>query len=516
MTAAERIVTGRIATLGGRSGFGWVEAIAIAGGRVVAAGSTAAVEATAGPRTARHRLGPDEVALPGLTDAHLHLAEAAISARAVDLESAPTLEAGLRQVAEAHAALADPAAWLLGHGWYLDRWGRWPTADDLEAVASGRRVALWAHDHHSLWASRAALAEARVGAGTPDPEGGSIRRLPGGTPSGVLHEAAARLVASRIPPPTADDLVEAIPPLARALLALGVVAVHDPGGLVPDPTLGGAFAAYARLAERDELPVRVHASLRQEAVAVATERGHVSGSLLGANPEGRARVGWQKLFADGSLGSRTAAMLEPFTVEPDRPLPPGLERGIFVTEPAALVEQVARAAGVGIVTQIHAIGDAALRAALDALAPHVGRGPLVPRIEHVQLADPADLPRFAGLGVAASVQPVHLRGDAAPRRGSCGASVPSGRATRGGRSPTRARSSRSGPTRRSSRSTRGPGSRWRSPGPTPAGRPGRRRSALPRRSRSSGRSGRPAWTRRCRPASAIAGGSSSANAPISS
>ena len=414
MTAAERIVAGRIATLG-PSGFGWVDAIAIAEGRVVAAGSVAAVEAAAGPRTERLVLAPDEVAIPGLTDAHLHLAEAAISARAVDLESAPTLEAGLRAIAGAHAALADPAAWCSAMGGTSTGGvaGRPPTISRRSHRAAASRSGPTTTTRSS---SHAALVEAGLGEGSADPEGGAIRRAPGGVPSGVLHEAAARLVAGLVPPATADDLVEAIPPLARELLALGVVAVHDPGGLVPDPTLGGAFAAYARLAERGELAVRVHASLRHEALPAAADRGHVSGSVLGSNPAGRARVGWQKLFADGSLGSRTAAMLEPFNFEPDRPLPRGLERGIFVTEPAALMEQVAQAAQAGVVTQIHAIGDAALRAALDALAPHVGLGPLAPRVEHVQLVDPADLPRFARLGVTASVQPVHLRGDAAAAR----------------------------------------------------------------------------------------------------
>jgi predicted amidohydrolase YtcJ len=109
-------------------------------------------------------------------------------------------------------------------------------------------------------------------------------------------------------------------------------------------------------------------------------------------------------------------MLEPFAVEPDRTLEPGRERGIFVTEPAALALLTARAAGVGIVSQIHAIGDAAVRAALDALAPHRAAGRLQPRIEHVQLVDPVDLPRFARFGVAASVQPIHLRSDAAQAR----------------------------------------------------------------------------------------------------
>lgn len=417
MTAtAELIVEGRIATLAGEAGFGWVEALAIAGGRVLATGSVAEVAAAAGPSTRRLVLDPSEVAIPGLTDAHLHLAQAAISGRQVDLSTAATLDEGLRRIADAHHRLTGPDAWLPGHGWESDRWGGWPTAADLERVAPGRAVALWAHDHHSLWASQTGLRLAGIGAGTPDPDGGEIRRGPGGVPTGVLHEAAAGIVAARVPAPTADELAAAIPDLARGLVALGVVAVHDPGDLVPDPTLAGAFVAYARLSDAGRLPVRVHASLSAEAIAVAAERGQRSGAALGASPDPRARVGWQKLFADGSLGSRTAAMLEPFTFEPERPLRAGRERGIFATEPSALAQLTDRAAEVGIVTQIHAIGDAALRAALDALESHAGRGPLRTRIEHVQLVDPIDLPRFGRLGVVASVQPVHLRSDAAQAR----------------------------------------------------------------------------------------------------
>jgi hypothetical protein len=413
---AERIVTGRIATLAGETGFGWVEAIAIGGGRILGAGLRADVVGLTGPRTRHLELAPSVVAIPGLTDAHLHLANAAISADQVDLEPEPTLEAGLRRIAAAADRLPDPDSWLLGHGWESDRWGGWPTADDLERVAAGRRIAMWAHDHHSLWASRAALEAAGVGAGTPDPSGGAIRRDPGGRPTGILHEAAARLVADLPPPPTADELVTAIPAIGRELVALGVVAVHDPGSLVPDPTLERAYAAYARLADGGGLPVRVHVCFRQEAIPIAIERGHRSGAQVGRDPDGRARVGWQKLFADGSLGSRTAAMLEPFTFEPERPLEPGYERGIWITQPDRLTELTERAARGGIVTQIHAIGDAALRAALDALEPWVGQGRLRPRVEHVQLVDPADLPRFARLGIAASVQPVHLRSDAAQAR----------------------------------------------------------------------------------------------------
>jgi hypothetical protein len=143
--------------------------------------------------------------------------------------------------------------------------------------------------------------------------------------------------------------------------------------------------------------------------------GYKSGDPLG-DPAGRVRVGWIKLFADGTLGSRTAAMLAPFEPEPDRPDPPGGGLGIWVTSPERLAELASRAAENGIAAQIHAIGDAAARASLDALEPTVGRTPLMPRLEHVQLTDPADLPRFTRSGIAASVQPIHLRSDAAAAR----------------------------------------------------------------------------------------------------
>ena len=125
----------------------------------------------------------------------------------------------------------------------------------------------------------------------------------------------------------------------------------------------------------------------------------------------RAHVGWLKLFADGTVGSRTAAMLEPFEPDPDRPEPPGGPLGLFVTPPELLRDLTQEAAGAGIATTIHAIGDAAVRVGLDILAPTVGLTSLVPRLEHIQLAAPVDVPRFAALGVAASVQPIHLHGD---------------------------------------------------------------------------------------------------------
>jgi len=409
----DMLITGRIATLTGDAGFGWVEAIGIRHGRIAFAGTEVYLETRADPFTERIQLEPDQVAIPGLTDAHLHLTQAAMATRQVDLEDAPTLDEGLARLRAAHERLPGDA-WLEGHGWDSDRWGRWPTAADLETVAPGRRAAIWAHDHHALWASHAALRQADLPA--TDPDGGVVRRAADGWPEGVLYESATRLVSIHVAPPNGVDLERAIIEVGQDLVSIGVVACHDPGGVAPDPDLTYSFPAYARLADAGRLPLRVHACMRDDAVAAAIERGLRSGARLGSNPHGRATVGWQKCFADGSMGSRTAALLEDIEPEPDRPVSPEQRRGVWVTDAAALRERVERAAGGGIATIIHAIGDAANRAALDVLTPFAARSSLMPRIEHVQMLHPDDRPRFAAAGIAASVQPVHLGSDAITAR----------------------------------------------------------------------------------------------------
>ncbi|MEJ7749337.1 MAG: amidohydrolase family protein, partial [Candidatus Limnocylindrales bacterium] len=227
------LITGRIATLAGARGFGWVEAIGIRAGRIAFAGSEVDLETRADPFTVRIRLEPDQVAIPGLTDAHLHLVQTAMATRQVDLTTSPTMTAGLERVRAAHEAQADDEAWIEGHGWDSDRWGGWPTAEGLESVAPGRRVAIWAHDHHALWASPAALALADLGVG--DPPGGVVRRDADGAPEGVLFEAATRLVTSHLPAMAPAELERALVEVGRELLSLGVVACHAPGGGAPHP-----------------------------------------------------------------------------------------------------------------------------------------------------------------------------------------------------------------------------------------------------------------------------------------
>jgi predicted amidohydrolase YtcJ len=425
---AERLVVGRIATLAGPSGFGWVEALAISGGRVIAAGNLTDLEGMTGPRTRRILLEPDEVAIPALSDAHLHLGDAAMARSEIDLIG-QSLEGALSRISTAHGEAGASDTWLVGAGWDIDHVGRWPTAEDLAGIAPGRRIALWSRDHHAIWVSREGLGAAGVGERTADPPGGRIRRDRDGRPEGVLLENAATLVASLIPAPTVEALELEVPSLARELLELGIAAVHDPGSLLPDPHLERAIVAFGHLSDRGELPIRVHLSIRRDGLAAARSRSLRSGDPLGSSPgprgtlqgsrgssarpigswpEPRAHVGWLKLFADGALGSRTAALLGPQGGSA------GEGSGIFVTQPAELAELAREAVDAGIASQIHAIGDAAVRAALGALEPIAGRSNIRPRIEHIQLIHPADMTRFATAGIVASVQPSHLRTDAAP------------------------------------------------------------------------------------------------------
>jgi predicted amidohydrolase YtcJ len=400
------LVTGPVATFAGESGFGWAEAIGIRDGRVAFAGSAVSLETRADPHTLRIELEPGEIAIPGLTDAHLHLVDAALAAEDVDLTDAATVDEGLAMLAARHAALPE-SDWLLGSGWDQRRWGRWPAAADLASVAPGRPAVLWSFDHHAVWASPAALAIAGIDERTPDPDGGIIRRVADGAPEGVLLENACPLLTTLIPGPDPARLRRMIGAMGRRLIGLGVVGVHDPGNVSPDGSLS-SFEAYASMADAGELPIRVHASLRSESLELAARRGLRSGQPLGEGPDSLAKVGWLKLFADGTLGSQTAALLEPREGSDDR--------GVFRMPPETLREVADRAADVGIASQIHAIGDAAARAALDALQPTVPRVALMPRLEHVQLLHRDDLPRFAEAGIAASVQPVHLREDAATAR----------------------------------------------------------------------------------------------------
>lgn len=412
----ESLISGRIATFAGDAGFGWVEAIGIRDGKVAFAGSAIDLETRADPHTRRIELEPGEIVLPGIIDAHIHLVDTALAVDHIDLSTAPTLEAAMEIVREAAQRVAAPA-WLIGFGWDQRRWGVYPSADDLERVVPGRLVSIHSFDHHAILASHAALASASIETSTPDPAGGVIRRRPDGSPDGVLLENASGLVVDQVPKPEAEDIRRAVITLGRRLLQMGVVGAHEPGSLAADPS-NRILDLYVDMAGAGELPFRLRAGVQDDGLDNAIERGLRSGAAIGGSDPAWLSMGWLKLFADGTLGSRTAALLEP--------LEGGGGTGIFTTPPEAMATLAARAAEAGITTQIHAIGDAAVRAALDALAPTAAAATYMPRLEHIQLCHPDDRRRFAGLGVAASVQPVHLREDAATARRDWGARAESG------------------------------------------------------------------------------------------
>jgi len=430
---ADLVITGRIATLGGDDGFGWQPGIAIHGGRVVAIGDRAALEPLVGPATERWRLGDDMSVMPGITDAHLHLMTLVLAERQVDLTGA-NLDAALQMIGTRHRAMAavgDADGWLLGHGWSLQSLGSWPDSAVLESVAAGRPIALYSHDHHTRWVSRPALELAAIAAAA-DPAGGLIRRDPAGQPTGILHEVASALVDPAIPSPSPDELVAALGRVSAVLHGLGLTGCHDPGELTSNSDIERGPVFYRATAASGRLPLRVHSSVRAAQLERAIELGLFSGQSVdpdlnhderSARRADRYRMGWLKLFADGSLGSRSAALLAPYADASVNP-PTGGPTGMVLTEASELAALLRRAASAGISGQVHAIGDAAVRTVLDVFAgtltptdegvPH-GRQ-LMPRIEHAQLVDPADMARFGVLGVAASLHPVHLRSDAAMAR----------------------------------------------------------------------------------------------------
>lgn len=429
---AELIIHGRIATLAGGRGLAWAECLALGKGRVVAAGRASEVEALRGPDTRTWSLGEDRVVIPGITDAHLHLVTAAISATQLDLSEARHRVAIEALIAAEHARMrgtGDGAGWLLGQGWSMDRFGAWPSAADLDQLTPGRPSALWSHDHHGLWANTLALRAAGISAATPDPEGGLIRRDEHGAPTGMLHEHAAALLSEHVPERSDAQLEVAIGAYARMLAELGVIGAQDPGEMRPDPELTRGPIFFARLASAGRLPLRVASSIRAEQIRRAIELGLKTGapapldgdaSPAAARRSERAPMGWLKLFADGSLGSRSAALLEPYEVEGAGGGPVGGPAGMLLDRPDVLAERASAAASAGIAVQIHGIGDRAVRVALDILETLPAMGTVRHRVEHAQLVHPDDQARFGASGIVASVQPCHLGSDAKAARAAWG------------------------------------------------------------------------------------------------
>lgn len=338
----------------------------------------------------------DATVVPGLVDAHGHLAMLGRAAHEVDLAAANSAEEVAELVAE-RAAQVPPGRWVRGQGWDQNRFpgGAFPDRNALDAKVPGHPVLLERVDGHAALVNAAALAAAGLARGSGgDPPGGQILRDEQGDPTGVLVDTAMELVARCVPPPSAPELERMLAEAAHRCARGGLVGVHD-AGMDLD-----VIEALLRLDERGELPIRVY--------AMARAGGPRFAQVLQAGPssKGQVTVKAVKLFLDGALGSRGAALFQEYADAPG-------ERGL-ITAPEPLAETLAELMQLGFQPSLHAIGDRASALALDALevaSRASQRTDLRPRIEHLQVLRPADLRRFAPLGAVASVQPIHAISD---------------------------------------------------------------------------------------------------------
>lgn len=374
------------------------EGVAVRAGRIVAVGSAGDLHPLAGPYTRVVELG-GRCLLPGFHDAHVHYTRHGLELSRLDLSGTRTLDEACAALREWSSRLG-PDEWVRGSGFALNTWGLATIgraeADALEAAVGGRRTVLDSQDHHSSWSSSAVLALAGVTATTATPPEGVIERDAEGRPTGLLAEKAMGLVAGVVPQPNPAELRRALESAAQHFASLGVTTVHHMAAEPPE-----FFRELALAASDDGHAVRVWACVPQEVLESATDLGMATG-IGGRN----FQVGGAKFFADGALGSRTAWMLEPYL---------GTDSvGVPVDGPAVLAERVPMAARAGLVPVVHAIGDAANRAVIDAFEASrdaLRAAGLRPRLEHAQHVHPDDLVRAGALGVIASMQPIHLTFD---------------------------------------------------------------------------------------------------------
>ncbi|OFA06535.1 amidohydrolase [Duganella phyllosphaerae] len=366
-------------------------------GKVVVAGSEA--QTAAALPGAKHVDAQGKTLLPGLIDAHGHVFGLGEIASGVDLFTPTSLPAALRAVAD--FARAHPKnAWIIGNGWNQEAWklGRFPTAADLDAVVSDRPVLLRRVDVHATWLNSTALAMAGITKDTPDPAGGKIERDAKGNPTGVLVDSAMALADKVVPLPTPAQ-ARAMLDNALALLAKsGLTSVHDAGISVAED---GIYRDYA---DHGKLTTRVYAMIAD--TGAAFDELSKDGPLASYANDTYALAA-VKLFSDGALGSRGAALIAPYSDMPST-------RGLLFQQNAAMQAKMDKAMKAGYQVNVHAIGDAGNHQILDAYAqliPKYNAGALRHRIEHAQVVTPEDIPRFKTLGIIPSMQPTHATSD---------------------------------------------------------------------------------------------------------
>jgi predicted amidohydrolase YtcJ len=404
------------------------QAVAVDGERIVAVGTNEEIKSRfVGARTIDLK---GRLVTPGFNDAHLHFLNGGLSLVRVNFAGATTLAEAKRRIA-ARAKELPAGAWVLGRGWDHTLWGgQWPTKQDLDEVVPDKPVFVQRVDGHTSWANSLALKLAKVTRETPNPEGGEILRDARGEPTGILKETAAVLVARVVPQPPREEKLQAIERALAEARHYGITSMSD--------SISGyeTLALYRELLSQDRLTVRVAEWLSMEDSIDVLKRQRAEFDSLKVDPF-RIRISAVKGYVDGTLGSHTAAMLAPFSDDPNN-------SGIPRMTQEELTSKVVSIDAAGFQIALHAIGDKANRMALNAIetAIPVGSGsidqysgrlavsisqqaqgsserttpvvsPVGPRhrIEHAQVVAPSDFARFRDLGVVASMQPSHAISD---------------------------------------------------------------------------------------------------------
>ncbi len=380
----------------------WAHAVAVKDGLIQAVGTDDDVRLHAGSSTEIVDLGGRSL-LPGFQDAHIHPPSGGLEMLRCDLNDAYTLT-DYEAVIAAYAADRPDVPWILGGGWYMGVFARGaPPKEPLDRLLPDRPAFLQSRDGHSAWVNSRALELAGIDASTPDPGDGRIERDADGSPSGTLHEGAMELLEHVAPQDTTEDFAEGLRVAQTYLHSLGITAWQD--AIVGLDGGYRTFDAYVQAAERGELTARVVGALwwdrhrgeeQIDDLVEARARGTV----------GRFSPTSVKIMQDGVIENFTAAMLEPYLDEDGRPTD---NRGISFVEPGLLKGYVTKLDALGFQVHFHAIGDRAVREALDAVeAARGANGPndLRHHIAHIQVIHPIDLPRFRELGVVANGQPL--------------------------------------------------------------------------------------------------------------
>jgi len=375
------------------------QAFAVREGRVVFVGSAREALTLRGPQTRVVDL-PGLTVLPGITDAHVHLAGLGSALRTVDLVGTRSYDEVIQRVV-ARAARARPGEWIRGRGWNQMDWPdtRFPTHEALSRAVPNNPVVLTRVDGHASLVNARALEAARLTAATRDPDGGRILRNADGSPTGVFVDAAQGLVRRVMPPSSRDEQREEILAAISEANRWGLVGVHD-AGVGP-----GTIDLYEELARADRYNLRNYVMIDDDS---ATLRRYFARGPQRALYDGRLWLRAIKGVADGALGSRGAALLEDYSDEPGN-------RGLITTPIEYLRGVAVQALRHGFQFNVHAIGDRANREALDAFEYALGQVPTADhrfRIEHAQIIHRQDIPRFAQLGVIPSMQGSHQSSDA--------------------------------------------------------------------------------------------------------